>query len=78
MPRVVLIIDEFHVLFEGSDAEVENAVLYLTKLAKQGRAYGIHLLLASQTISGVSALSTKVDAIFAQFPLRMSLKNTAD
>ena len=78
MPRVVLIIDEFHVLFEGSDAEVENAVLYLTKLAKQGRAYGIHLLLASQTISGVSALSTKGDAIFAQFPLRMSLKNTAD
>lgn len=78
MPRVVLIIDEFHVLFEGSDAEVDGAVGYLTKLAKQGRAYGIHLLLASQTTTGVSALSTKGDAIFAQFPLRLSLKNTAD
>ena len=78
LPRVVLIIDEFHVLFEGSDGEVDAAVAYLTMLAKQGRAYGIHLLLASQTISGVSALSIKGDAIFAQFPLRMSLKNTAD
>lgn len=78
LPRVVLIIDEFHVLFEGSDTEVDAAVGYLTKLAKQGRAYGIHLLLASQTITGVGALSVKGDAIFAQFPLRMSLKNTAD
>lgn len=78
LPRVVLIIDEFHVLFEGADHEVDAAVSYLTKLAKQGRAYGIHLLLASQTISGVGALSVKGDAIFAQFPLRLSLKNTAD
>lgn len=78
LPRIVLIIDEFHVLFEGADHEVEAAVSYLTKLAKQGRAYGIHLLLASQTISGVGALSVKGDAIFAQFPLRLSLKNTAD
>ena len=78
LPRIVLIIDEFHVLFEGADHEVDAAVSYLTKLAKQGRAYGIHLLLASQTISGVGALSVKGDAIFAQFPLRLSLKNTAD
>lgn len=78
MPRIVLIVDEFHVLFEGQESEVDAAVSHLTALAKQGRAYGIHLLLASQTTTGVQALAIKGDAIFAQFPLRMSLKNTVD
>lgn len=77
MPRQVLIIDEFHILFEGDDDLVDQAVEYLEILAKQGRAYGIHLLLASQTTSAISGLRLKGDSIFAQFPLRMSLKNTA-
>lgn len=77
MPRVVLVIDEFHVLFDGDDDLTEEAVRLLELLAKQGRAYGLHLLLASQTVSGISGLRSKADSIFAQFPLRMSLKNTA-
>lgn len=76
LSRVLLIIDEFHVLFDGDDANVEEAVRLLEVLAKQGRAYGIHILLASQTTSGISGLRVKGDSIFAQFPLRMSLKNT--
>ena len=35
------------------------------------------MLLASQTISGIRGLAARGDAIFAQFPLRISLKNTA-
>ncbi len=77
LPRMLLIVDEFHVIFEGEANGVERAVELLGLLAKQGRAYGIHLLLASQTTSGISALATKGDGIFAQFPLRMSLKNTS-
>lgn len=77
MPRLVLVIDEFHVLFDGDDANVDEAVTLLERLAKQGRAYGIHVVLASQTVSGMRALATRGDAIFAQFPLRVSLKNTA-
>lgn len=69
-------IDEFHVLFEGDDRYVDEAVERMSRLAKQGRAYGIHLLLASQTTSGVRGLAIKGDSIFAQFPLRLSLKNT--
>ncbi|NCD18372.1 MAG: hypothetical protein EOL89_00045 [Actinobacteria bacterium] len=76
LPRVLLVIDEFHILFEGEDEIVEQAVELMDRLAKQGRAYGIHLLLASQTTSGVRGLALKGDSIFAQFPLRMSLKNT--
>jgi len=77
LPRVLLIVDEFHALFDGGDDEVESSVTALTQLAKQGRAYGIHMLLASQTISGIRGLAARGDAIFAQFPLRISLKNTA-
>ncbi len=76
MPRLMLVIDEFHVLFEGNERYVDEAVELLDRLAKQGRAYGIHLLLASQTTSGVRGLAIKGDSIYAQFPLRMSLKNT--
>ena len=76
LPRVLLIIDEFHILFEGDDSHVDEAVRILELIAKQGRAYGIHLLLASQTTSGISGLRIKGESIFAQFPLRMSLKNT--
>lgn len=76
LPRILLIIDEFHILFEGDDANVDEAVRILELIAKQGRAYGIHLLLASQTTSGISGLRVKGESIFAQFPLRMSLKNT--
>jgi hypothetical protein len=53
-------------------------VSLLETIAKQGRAYGIHLVLASQTVSGISGLRSKGQSIFAQFPLRISLKNTPD
>ncbi|MCN0176913.1 FtsK/SpoIIIE domain-containing protein [Salinispora arenicola] len=73
MPRLLAVIDEFHVLFEGNDAVAQQAVALLEELARKGRSYGVHLILASQTISGVEALFTKTDSIFGQFPLRVAL-----
>lgn len=78
MPRQLLVIDEFQMLFDGMDDVTDTAVARLEQLAKQGRAYGIHLVLATQALSGISGLRVKGDAIFAQFPLRVSLKNTVD
>lgn len=77
MSRMVLIIDEFQVLFDGDDEVVDEAVELLEILSRQGRALGIHLVMSSQTTSGVSGLRVKGDPIFAQFPVRISLKNTA-
>jgi len=77
MPRILLIIDEFQKLFDGDSDATDSAVAMLDNLARQGRVYGIHLLLASQTLSGVSGFRTKGEGIFAQFALRASLKNTA-
>lgn len=77
MPRVVVVIDEFQVLFEEDDDLTRASLLNLERLAKKGRAYGIHLVLASQTLSGITALLSKQDGIFAQFPIRLALKNSA-
>ncbi|MFB9236593.1 FtsK/SpoIIIE domain-containing protein [Plantactinospora siamensis] len=73
MPRLVAVIDEFHVLFEGNDGLARQAVGLLEELARKGRSYGIHLILASQTIAGVEALFAKTESIFGQFPLRVAL-----
>jgi len=73
MPRLVVVIDEFQVLFAGNDGLARDTVGALENLARKGRSYGIHLILASQTISGIEALYTKKDSIFGQFPLRIAL-----
>lgn len=72
-PRTVAIIDEFHVLFEGNDSVAREAAGLLEELARKGRSYGVHLVLASQSMSGIEALYGKTDSIFGQFPLRVAL-----
>lgn len=77
MPRTLVVIDEFHRLFEGEDDQVDTAARLLESLARTARSAGVHFVLASQTISGIRGLASKSDAIFAQFHNRISLKNTA-
>ncbi|MFU8872606.1 FtsK/SpoIIIE domain-containing protein [Micromonospora sp. SL4-19] len=72
-PRIVTVVDEFHVLFAGNDALARQAVDLLEELARKGRSYGLHLVLASQSITGVEALYGRAEAIFGQFPLRVAL-----
>ena len=73
LPRVVTVIDEFQVLFAGNDDLARRAGDLLEDVARKGRSYGVHLVLASQTASGIEALQTKFEAIFGQFPLRVAL-----
>ncbi|WJK36722.1 FtsK/SpoIIIE domain-containing protein [Solwaraspora sp. WMMA2065] len=72
-PRTVAVIDEFHVLFDGNDSVAREAAALLEELARKGRSYGVHLVLASQSMSGIEALYGKTDSIFGQFPLRVAL-----
>ncbi len=78
MPRVLCVIDEFQVLLAGNDPMAGEAVALLESLARKGRSYGIHLILASQTVLGVEALYTKRDSIFGQFPVRIALPGGGD
>jgi hypothetical protein len=73
VPRIVAVIDEFHVLFAGNDALAKRAGALLEEVARKGRSYGVHLILASQTTSGIEALFAKGEAIFGQFSQRVAL-----
>ena len=71
-PRIVAVIDEFQVLLAGRDAVAGEAVTLLEDLARRGRSQGIHLVLASQDVSGIEALWGR-PALVAQFTLRIAL-----
>jgi len=56
MPRVMLIVDEFQEFFVEDDRYSQQAMLLLDRLVRQGRAFGIHILLGSQTLGGSYSL----------------------
>ncbi|MFG1800609.1 FtsK/SpoIIIE domain-containing protein [Micromonospora carbonacea] len=73
VPRIVAVVDEFQVLLAGTDAVARQAVDLLEELARKGRSYGVHLVLASQSTAGIESLYGRAEAIFGQFPLRVAL-----
>ncbi len=56
MPRTLLLVDEFQELFTEDDRLAQRAGLLLDRLVRQGRAFGIHVVLGSQTLGGTSGL----------------------
>lgn len=74
MPRIVIIIDEFHKLFEGSTREEMGE--RIMQVLKQGRAYGIHLIMATQTLASLEI--SNLTAMMAQIPIRMALRGGED
>ncbi len=63
MPRLIVVIDEFQVLFsDSSTKEKERVEAYLTTILKKGRSYGMHLILATQTMrgSGITSLMSQI------------------
>ncbi len=71
-PRIVAVIDEFQYLFAERDAITKTATALLEDVARRGRSQGIHLVLASQDVSGIAAFWGR-QAIFEQFVLRIAL-----
>jgi DNA translocase FtsK/SpoIIIE-like protein len=71
-PRIVAVIDEFQYLFAERDVVATTAARLLEDVARRGRSQGIHLVLASQDVSGIEAFWGK-PAIFEQFSLRVAL-----
>lgn len=56
-PRILLIVDEFQEFFTEDDRLGQEAALVLDRLVRQGRAFGIHVILGSQTIGGAYTLA---------------------
>ncbi len=73
MPRLIVVIDEFQVLF--SDNKSTKAVEgHLNTMLKKGRSYGVHLVLATQTMRGGEIDSS----IKAQIANRIALPMDAE
>lgn len=74
MARLIVVIDEFQVLFNSSSKETGAVNRYLTDLLKKGRSYGVHLVLATQTMRG-----GEIDSSFkAQIANRIALPMDAE
>src|SRR5262249_47128161 len=57
LPRVLLIVDGFPGFFVEEDRIAQEAALLLDRLVRQGRAFGLHVLLGSQTLGGAYSLA---------------------
>jgi hypothetical protein len=70
-PRVLLIIDEFQEFFTTDDRIAHDSALLLDRLVRQGRAFGIHVLLGSQTLAGAYSLARST---LGQMAVRIALQ----
>jgi hypothetical protein len=76
VPRSLLIIDEFQELFVEDDRIAQDASVLLDRIVRQGRAFGIHVLLGSQTLGGAYSMARTT---MGQMVIRVALQcNEAD
>lgn len=72
LPRVLVIMDEFHELFSNSNDELaKKSAIIMERIVRQGRAFGVHLILASQSYSNITGIDR---AVFDQMAVRVVLK----
>ena len=73
LPRIMLIVDEFQEFFIEDDKLAQESSLLLDRLVRQGRAFGIHVLLGSQTIGGAYSLArSTIDQMAVRIALQCS------
>lgn len=75
LPRILLVADEFQEFFTHSDNLATQAGTLLDRLTRQGRAFGLHILLGTQTLQGSNSLPK---SILNQIALRIALQCSAD
>jgi len=73
MPRILLVVDEFQEFFVDDDQIAQEAGLLLDRLVRQGRAFGMHVLMGSQTLDGAFSLARST---LGQMGVRIALQCT--
>ena len=71
LPRILFIVDEFQGFFVEDDKIAQEVSLLLDRLVRQGRAFGIHVILGSQTLSGSFSLPRST---LGQMAVRIALQ----
>ncbi len=72
LPRTLLIIDEFQEFFSEDDRLAQDASILIDRLVRQGRAFGIHVLLGSQTIGGAGLPRSTLGQMAVRIALQTS------
>jgi hypothetical protein len=70
LPRVLLIVDEFYVQFQASSETAGKGTKLFTNIFKQGRSFGVHVLLATQSLAGMSEF---INPFLSQLGCRIAL-----
>src|SRR5206468_5446309 len=73
LPRIVLLVDEFQEFFVEEDKLAQEAALLLDRLVRQGRAFGVHVHLGSQSLGGAYALARTT---LGQMAVRIALQRS--
>ncbi len=77
MPRLIVVIDEFQVLFSDSTTKEKDRVeAYLNTILKKGRSYGVHLILATQTMHGPGINNSLMAQIANRIALSMDTEDS--
>lgn len=72
LPRILVIMDEFHELFSSENDEfAKKSATIMERIVRQGRAFGVHMILASQSYSNITGVDR---AVFDQMAVRVVLK----
>ncbi|AMV39411.1 FtsK/SpoIIIE domain-containing protein [Planctomyces sp. SH-PL62] len=71
LPRILLVVDEFQEFFVEEDKLAQEAAGVLDRLVRQGRAFGIHAILGSQSLGGAFTLARST---LGQMAVRIALQ----
>jgi energy-coupling factor transporter ATP-binding protein EcfA2 len=72
-PRIMMIVDEFQEFFVEDDRIAQETALLLDRLVRQGRAFGLHILMGSQTLGGAYSLArSTIDQMAVRIALQCS------
>jgi hypothetical protein len=71
LPRLLLIVDEFQRIFETGDTVTNRITAEMEVLIKQGRVFGIHVVMGSQSMRGAHMPAK----LYGQFATRIALKS---
>ncbi len=70
MPRCVLLIDEFQEMFSREDKIKDEASILLDRIVRQGRSFGVHVILGTQSLHNSGLMRSTSD----QIPIRIALQ----
>lgn len=76
MPRILVVMDEFQILFnESSNRKVaQHCAELANKIVTEGRAFGIHLIMATQTLRSIREKTAISNSTIEQMRIRIGLK----